>query len=54
MSPDGVGGDADEVGDVVVELDDEGVSGVLGADAYDDADEGDGVGGGCATLVRMC
>jgi hypothetical protein len=33
----------------------EGVSGVLGADEYDDdADEGEGVGGGWATLVRMC
>lgn len=54
MSPEGVGGEADEVGEVVVELDDDGVSGVAGVDAYDDAEDGEGVRGGWATLVRIC
>jgi hypothetical protein len=57
MSPEGVGGDPDDVGEVVVELEDDGVSGVFGADEeYDDeeANVGDGVGGGGATFVRMC
>lgn len=56
MSPDGVGGEPDDVGEVVVELDDDGVSGVVGADdEYDDADDGEGVEiGGWATFVRIC
>jgi len=44
MSPEGVGGEPDDVGEVVVELDEDGVSGVAGADdEYDDADDGEGV-----------
>jgi hypothetical protein len=35
MSPEGVGGDPEDVGEVVVELEEEGVSGVVGVGAED-------------------
>ena len=57
MSPEGVGGDPDDVGVVVVGLEDDGVSGAVGAveEEYDDRDEeGGGIGGGGAIFVRMC
>jgi hypothetical protein len=66
ISQEGFGGDPEDVGEVVMEFEEEGVSGIVGivteeavaAVEYERAEEGDGVleeeiGGG-ATFVRIC